>query len=189
MDPTRIEALLPRAAPATRRRLGVMRKAVSFALVGVVNTFVDAGVFFLAYAAMTSAPASLRAFETASGLCGCGSAADLTLIAANLMGWAVGVTGSYLLNTTFTFAAESGRTLRLRDYGVFAASGVLGAIANTATLVLVAQVMPVWFAKGCAILVSFVVNFTMSHFVVFRVRHKGTATAAPDAPGPDRMAT
>jgi putative flippase GtrA len=179
MDPTRIEALFPRAAPALRQRVVFVRKAVSFALIGVINTFVDAGVFFVAYAVLTTAAAGVRSFEAVSGLCGCGSPADLTLIAANLMGWVVGVTGSYVLNSTFTFAAESGRTLRLRDYGVFAASGVIGAIANTATLVLVAQVMPVWFAKGCAILVSFVVNFTMSHFVVFRTRRPAEEAAAP----------
>jgi putative flippase GtrA len=184
MDPTRIEALFPRAAPALRRRVVLVRKAVSFALIGVINTFVDAGVFFVAYALLTSTAAGVRTFEAVSGLCGCGSAADLTLIAANLMGWAVGVTGSYVLNSTFTFAAESGRTLRLRDYGVFAASGVIGAVANTATLVLVAQVMPVWFAKACAILVSFVVNFTMSHFVVFRVRRGGEDAVEADTTNP-----
>jgi putative flippase GtrA len=30
--------------------------------------------------------------------------------------------------------------------------------------------LPVWLAKAVAILASFVVNFTLSHFVVFRVR-------------------
>jgi putative flippase GtrA len=180
MEPTRIEALFPRAAPALRRRVVFVRKAVSFALIGVINTFVDAGVFFVAYAGLTGTTAGVRTFEAAAGACGCGSAADLILIAANLMGWVVGVTGSYVLNSTFTFAAESGRTLRLRDYGVFAASGVVGAVANTTTLVLVAQVMPVWFAKGCAILVSFVVNFTMSHFVVFRTRRPADEAVEPD---------
>ncbi|MDC7786107.1 GtrA family protein [Rhodoplanes sp. TEM] len=184
MEPTRLESLFPRAAPAVRRRAGMMRKAASFALVGVVNTAVDASVFFVALTALQSAGASVRAFETMSGLCGCGGADDLMLIAANLMGWVVGVTGSYVLNSTFTFAEESGRTLRLRDYGAFAASGVLGAVANTTTLVLVAQVMPVWFAKACAILVSFVVNFTMSHFVVFRPRRTREDAVGADATKP-----
>jgi putative flippase GtrA len=30
--------------------------------------------------------------------------------------------------------------------------------------------LPVWLAKAFAILASFVVNFSLSHFVVFRVR-------------------
>jgi putative flippase GtrA len=34
--------------------------------------------------------------------------------------------------------------------------------------------LPVWLAKALAILVSFVVNFTLSHFVVFRPRGEGS---------------
>jgi putative flippase GtrA len=72
------------------------------------------------------------------------------------------------MNSFITFAAESGRKLRWRAYGAFVASGVVGVIANTATLVIAAQFLPVWAAKGLAILVSFAVNFSLSHFVVFR---------------------
>jgi putative flippase GtrA len=60
--------------------------------------------------------------------------------------------------------------LSWRHYATFAASGILGAIANTAALVAAAQVMPVLAAKGCAILTAFAVNFSMSHFLVFRPR-------------------
>ena len=56
----------------------------------------------------------------------------------------------------------------------FVASGIVGLVANTATLVIAAQFLPVWVAKGCAILVSFLVNFSMSHFVVFRRRAETT---------------
>ena len=77
---------------------------------------------------------------------------------------------SYAMNSFITFAAESGRRLRWRDYGTFVASGVLGAAANTAMLVFAARFMPVLAAKGCAILAGFLVNFSMSHFVVFRPR-------------------
>ncbi|EJW10430.1 GtrA-like protein [Rhodovulum sp. PH10] len=171
---TTLDTMLARAAPVLRQKLGVrlpmLRKALSFALIGVVNTLVDASVFFLAYGMLTGSPAALDLFSAMATRFGFGEGADLALIVANLMGWMVGVTGSYLMNSTITFAAESGRKLRLRDYGTFVASGVLGAIGNTTTLVLVAQVMPVWVAKASAILVSFVLNFTMSHFVVFRPR-------------------
>ena len=64
----------------------------------------------------------------------------------------------------------SGWRLRWKSYGTFLASGVLGYIANTTTLVIAAGFMPLLAAKGAAILASFVVNFTMSHFVVFRKR-------------------
>jgi putative flippase GtrA len=78
------------------------------------------------------------------------------------------------MNSFITFAAESGGQLKWRAYGTFVASSIVGAFANTCALVLIAQVMPVWFAKACAILVSFLVNFSMSHFVVFRRRVEPT---------------
>ena len=71
-----------------------------------------------------------------------------------------------------TFAAESGRKLRWRDYGTFVASGVIGVIANTATLVAASYVVPVLAAKLIAVGVSFLVNFSLSHFVVFRPRRE-----------------
>jgi putative flippase GtrA len=162
--------LLSRAAPILQKRVSVMRKAVSFALIGVVNTVVDASVFFLVYAYLTRSAPMTQLFTTAAGLCRCGTAENLALVTANVTAWLVAMTFSYVMNSTITFAAESGRKLKFRAYVAFAASGVLGVIANTATLVLAAQVLPVWAAKGCAILVSFVVNFSMSHFVVFRAR-------------------
>ena len=92
-----------------------------------------------------------------------------------MMSWIVAVTGSYIMNSSITFAAESGRKLRWRDYMTFAISGIAGLIANTATLVFAAQILllPVWLAKALAILASFVVNFSMSHFVVFRAPRQG----------------
>jgi putative flippase GtrA len=124
-------------------------KAVSFGLVGVINTVVDATVFFAALALLTS-----------------------SLVVANVLGWIVGVSGSYVMNSFTTFAHESGRRLSWRAYLTFAASGVAGMIANTAALLIAAQVLPVWAAKACAIAVSFLVNFSLSHFVVFRRREQ-----------------
>jgi len=134
---------------------GAALKAVSFGMIGVVNTLIDASVFFLALATLTS-----------------------SLVAANVLAWLVAVSCSYVMNSFITFARESGRKLRWRDYGTFVVSGIAGVIANTATLVFAAQYLPVWGAKACAILVSFVVNFSLSHFVVFRARNRG----APDSP-------
>jgi putative flippase GtrA len=94
------------------------------------------------------------------------------LIAANTGSWIVAVSGSYVMNSSITFAAESGRQLKWRAYVAFVASGVAGWLANTATLLVAAEVLllPVWLAKAVAILASFVVNFSLSHFFVFRVR-------------------
>ena len=40
--------------------------------------------------------------------------------------------------------------------------------ASTIAVVIAAKFMPVWGAKAIAILVSFAVNFSITHFVVFR---------------------
>ena len=100
--------LLSRAAPVLQKRVGVMRKAVSFALIGLINTAVDATVFFLVYAYLTGSAPLTRLFAAAAGLCRCGAAEDLALVAANVTAWLVAMTFSYVMNSTITFAAEFG---------------------------------------------------------------------------------
>jgi len=147
-------------------------KAITFGLVGVVNTAVDYGVFLLARAALSHSTAALAMFNALAGSCHCGSVGTILLIASNITSWIVAVTGSYVMNSSITFAAESGRQLRWRDYIIFIVSGVAGLVANTAMLVIAAEVLllPIWLAKAVAIFASFVVNFSLSHFVVFRAR-------------------
>jgi putative flippase GtrA len=125
----------------------VSLKALSFATVGLINTAVDAAVFFLMLGFVTS-----------------------SLIVANVTGWLVAVTGSYVMNSLTTFSAETGGRLRLKDYFGFVGSGLVAVTATTLTVVAAAQFMPVWTAKGLAIAVSFAVNFSITHFVVFRPR-------------------
>jgi putative flippase GtrA len=60
--------------------------------------------------------------------------------------------------------------LTLKAYAGFAVSQVAGLVANTATVVIASYFVPVWVGKLLAIGVSFLVNFTLSHFVVFRKR-------------------
>jgi len=138
------ESLLQRIV-ATLRRQAIMLKAMSFASIGVVNSLVDLGLFLLALKYLTG-----------------------SLVVANVLAWTVAVTGSYVMNSFITFAAESGRRLTVKAYLAFVVSQVFGLIAATTTLVLCAIVMPVLYAKLFAIGVSFLVNFSMSHFVVFR---------------------
>jgi putative flippase GtrA len=154
--------LVARLAQAWRER-AILLKALSFAAVGVINTIVDAGVFFLALWVLIGSPSRAGAG---------------TLVVANVFSWSVAITGSYVMNSFVTFAKESGRQLRLKSYATFMAGGIVGAIGNTTALVVVAQFAPVWVAKACAILVSFVLNFSMSHFVVFRARHPKAGDAA-----------
>jgi putative flippase GtrA len=130
-------------------------KAASFALVGVVNSLVDYGVFLGGYYVL-----------------------KLPLIPANVLAWLVAVSGSYVMNSLITFAHESGRKLRWRAYAAFLASGVAGVVVNTTTLVVASLWLPVPIAKLLAIAASFAVNFSLSHFVVFGKRHHGANASA-----------
>jgi putative flippase GtrA len=143
-------SLLQRALDIWHQR-AIGLKAVSFAGVGVVNSAIDYGIFMLAYQQL-----------------------GWRIIPANALAWLVAVSGSYVMNSYITFAKESGRVLRWRDYLTFAASGIAGMVANTAVVLVLSYVMPVWIAKLIAIGVSFVVNFSLSHFVVFRPKQGGT---------------
>jgi len=146
MIPAPLQNLIDRLTVAWHER-AVALKAISFAMVGIVNTAIDFGVFW----------------TTARFL-------GWPLVPANVLAWLVAVSFSYAMNSFITFGPESGRILRWRDYATFAASGVAGMVASTATLFALSYVLPVLGAKLLSILVSFVVNFSLSHFVVFRTR-------------------
>jgi len=165
------------------RRGAFSRKAVLFAMIGAINAVVDYAVFFLARALFTHWPGALALFAATATACRCAGAGTVSFIVANLISWSVAVTNSYILNASITFAAESGRQLRWRAYFVFVTSGVAGWLANTATLIFTAQVLllPVALAKAIAIMASFVVNFALSHYVVFRVRHRPALDIRDDA--------
>jgi putative flippase GtrA len=140
--------LLARATAALQNP-AFLKKLLSFGVIGGVNALIDLGVFLLALQYLTS-----------------------SLILANVFAWMIAVSGSYVMNSFITFAAESGRVLRWRDYFTFAASGVLGVAANTTVVVVAVEYLylPVVLAKILAIGAGFLVNFSMSHFVVFRKR-------------------
>jgi putative flippase GtrA len=129
----------------------IVLKAMSFALVGLVNSAVDFCVFALAY-----------------------YYAEFPIIAANVLSWCVAVSGSYVMNSLTTFAHESGRELRAKAFVGFALSQVAGLVANTTTVLVASYFMPVLVGKVLAIGASFLVNFTLSHFIVFRKRPDAT---------------
>jgi putative flippase GtrA len=124
-------------------------KAVSFASIGVVNTLVDFSLFSFGHLYL-----------------------GIPIIPANVCSWLVAVTGSYVMNTLITFAAESQRKLRLKTYGMFLAAQLSGLVANTTTVFVASYFMPVLIGKALAIGVSFVVDFSLSNFVVFRRRRQ-----------------
>ena len=146
MIPAPLQNILDRLSVAWHER-AIALKAVSFAFVGVVNTVIDFSIFWTAATYLL-----------------------WPLVPANVLAWLVAVSFSYAMNSFITFGPESGRILRRRDYATFIVSGVAGMVGSTATLFALSYVLPVLAAKLLSILVSFVVNFSLSHFVVFRKR-------------------
>jgi putative flippase GtrA len=124
-------------------------KALSFAFVGAINSIVDFGVFSFAYYYLA-----------------------FPIVLANFVSWSVAVSGSYVMNSLTTFAHESGRRLGLKRYFSFVLSQVAGLVANTTTVFVASYFMPVLVGKVLAIGASFLVNFSLSHFVVFRRRER-----------------
>jgi putative flippase GtrA len=156
---TMIEQLkfrFPRTAAMVEPHVGFVKKAISFGLVGVLNAGIDFAVFW---------PAT-HAF-------------GLPAVPAKVVSWMVAVSGSYVMNSLITFAAESGGKLRWRAYAAFVLSGIAGMVASVVALALAdwllrsvvadhdLRLAAAWIA---AVGASFVVNFSLSHFVVFRRR-------------------
>ena len=59
---------------------------------------------------------ALALFAAVPASCRCSSADTVSFVAANMISWAVAVTGSYVLNSSITFAGEFGGKLRWRGY-------------------------------------------------------------------------
>jgi putative flippase GtrA len=157
--PAPIDHFLQRILPAWVDRK-VLAKVVSFGLIGCVNAVIHIAVFSACYYFF-----------------------GLPVIVANPIAWCVAVTNSYVMNALITFAAESGRRLSLKAHFAFAATQFAGLVANTATIYIVAGLIPASFTKLVgidpilialivAIGVGFVVDFTLSHLVVFRRREQ-----------------
>ncbi len=143
---TSLPRLSERLIQAWHQR-AVSLKAMSFAAVGVINTAIDFSVFSFGYYGL-----------------------GLRIVTANVIAWCIAVTCSYVVNSLTTFAHESGRSLRIKAYLGFALSQAAGLIANTATVLFASYFMPVLLGKLLAIGASFLVNFSLSNFVVFRQR-------------------
>jgi putative flippase GtrA len=152
MIPSPRHTIIDRIMRAWRDR-AFMLKAFSFGLVGLVNSVVDFGLFSFAYYYLA-----------------------LPIVAANVIAWTVAVSGSYVMNSMFTFAAESGRKLTTKTYAGFVLSQMGGFLANTVTVFVASYFMPVLVGKLLAIGASFAVNFSLSHFVVFRRRAHSAET-------------
>jgi putative flippase GtrA len=135
------------------------RKAITFAGIGVINTIVDFSVFSFAHLWL-----------------------QIPIIPANITSWVIAVSGSYVMNSLITFAAESGGKLRLKSYAMFCAAQLTGLIANTTTVFVASLFVHVLIGKTLAIGASFVVDFSLSHLIVFRPRRTAESAAVGGEP-------
>src|SRR5262245_63487484 len=117
------QSLVERLRQAWQDR-AIVLKAVSFASIGVVNATIDFSVFTFAHYYL-----------------------GWRIVLANTMAWIIAVTNSYVMNSLITFAAESGRQLRVKDYAMFAASQAGGLVANTTTVFVVWFLVEPWIAS------------------------------------------
>src|SRR5438045_8920290 len=121
----------------------MVAKLFSFATIGVLNVVVDVTVFSIAY----------KLF-------------DLPLVVSNIISWSVAVSGSYAMNTKITFGLETSGAFSWNQYIRFAASGALGVVFATTTLVILSQYANEFVAKFVSIFVAFGLDCSMSHLVV-----------------------
>src|SRR5262249_31522541 len=120
------QSLIERLHETARERATVF-KAVSFGLIGFVNTAVDFGMVSVGYYVL-----------------------GLPIVAANLFSWVFAVTCSYVLNSSITFSIDARRRLSFRTYFAFVLAQLAGFAANTTTVVVASHFMPVLFGKVLA---------------------------------------
>src|ERR1700719_1584007 len=104
-----LKANFPRAAAMVEPHFDTLRKAVTFALIGLVNAVIDTAFFLLAYSYLKSGDAALRPLDALAQRCACAKRGTLMLHAANNPSWVVAVALFFVMNSFITFAAESGR--------------------------------------------------------------------------------
>jgi putative flippase GtrA len=123
-----------------------MKQLLKFAAVGVVNTALGYAVIFA-----------------------CMYLADLSAVTSNVIGYAVGLIVSYVLNRSFTFrSAAPPRREIIRFVAIF----LLAYLANLAALVLLIRHAGVHegVAQVIAGVVYFALSFLLNKYYVFAVR-------------------
>ncbi len=124
------------------RERSLRRKVASFALIGVMNTGIDAGAFAI-FLAM-----------------------QVPVLLSNLLAWCCGVSFSYMMNTRLTFVSANG-VARWQAFVRFAATGALvSLLCSTVILALLSNAIGIWPAKGLAIVIGAVLGFIAAQWSI-----------------------
>jgi putative flippase GtrA len=125
----------------------ILKAPLRFALVGVLNTFVDVALFTTLSAALGLVPAW-----------------------ANIPSYGAGVLVSFLLNRRWTFRKRGGAPAAvMAEFSRFMAINLAGLLLSTALVAAFALMMPPLAAKVLSLPVSFAWNFLLSRGFVFHV--------------------
>jgi putative flippase GtrA len=115
-----------------------------FASVGVINTSIDAGLFFL-LTTLGAAP-----------------------LPANVVSYGTGILASFVMNRSWTFRLRSSRIGISRQFSTFLAVNLCSLALSTAIIVSLVPPMPAIAAKLLSVPPVFALNFLVSRFWIFR---------------------
>jgi len=122
-------------------------KMCKFGAVGVLNTTIDMGLFWLLHVNV-----------------------GIPFIIANLMSYSVGMLNSFILNKTWTFVDTRDQGSIGRQLPTFLAINAISLGLSSLILWVCIEPMGAMMAKLLATLVSFLVNFWATRTFVFRSR-------------------
>ena len=142
---------------STTARAGEVLRFGRFAVVGLMNTAVDYGLWALLFY-LLHAP----------------------LLLAQAASYAAGIANSYVMNSSWTFGAST-----LADparIGKFAAVNAVSYAAGLGAIALFALLVPPWAAKVLTVIATVLLNYLGSRLWVFRVsgspQRRGAGSAA-----------
>ena len=126
-------------------RLATLFQAARYGAVGLLNTGIDVGLFFLLI-----------------------NFAHLGPIIANVISYSAGAANSFLINRYWTFSGRAASGSTAREAAIFAAVTLFGLGVSVVTIILVQPAAGVIAAKGAATALAFAATFWLNKRVTFR---------------------
>lgn len=131
--------------PAPLRALALKHsRFFRFAVVGTFSTLVDFAIFFTLYYL------------------------GINLVVSNIIAYSLSLIGSFFINRYWTFADSKHRNAKRLPLAIL--YGYIGLGLSTCLVWLWAQIIPVFFAKICTVLIMLFVNYGANKYIIFRTQ-------------------
>ena len=140
-------ALSPRRDTDRYSEGGVGLRILRFSAVGVLNSLIDFGVFYL--------------LSTRFGV---------NVLSANAIAYGIAVTNSFLCNKYWTFSSPFSGRRTTWEFGMFVAGNLLGLLVSTLTLMVSSLFLPPALGKVLAIGIGFPWNYWYTRHFVYAKR-------------------